>query len=246
MSNKVALITGAIGGIGQALCEEFTNSGYFVIGTDQILGNCKCNKFIQIDINEFLSENQKKSPNFELLFDLIAEKGLDVLVNNAAIQILGGTEDITLEDWQNTLNTNLLSPFFTTQVLLKYLESKNGSVINIGSVHARATKPGFVCYATSKSALVGLTNSMAVDLGPRIRVNGINPAATATTMLLEGFKGKEDQYADLADKHPLKRIAEPSEIAKSALFLASDDAQFITGTCLELDGGIGRRLHDPI
>ena len=139
-----------------------------------------------------------------------------------------------------------MSPFFTTKHLLNFLEKKQGSVINIGSVHANLTKPGFVCYATSKSALIGLTNSMAVDLGPRLRINAINPAATATQMLLDGFKDKDDKYKELASNHPLKRIAEPCEIAKAALFLASDDASFITGSCIDIHGGIGRRLHDPL
>ena len=246
MNKKSVLITGALGGIGKALCEEFTNVGYFVIGTDIISGNCQCDHFIQLDIEEFLSTNLIHSSKLNSLINLIPFDGLDVLVNNAAVQILGGTDEISLEDWQKTLNINLLSPFFTTKHLLNFLEKKQGSVINIGSVHANLTKPGFVCYATSKSALIGLTNSMAVDLGPRLRINAINPAATATQMLLDGFKDKDDKYKELASNHPLKRIAEPCEIAKAALFLASDDASFITGSCIDIHGGIGRRLHDPL
>ena len=218
MIKKSVLITGANGGIGKALCEEFTNEGYSVIATDRDSGECECEKFIQIDINEFLSASSNNSPDFNSLQNLIPKHGLDCLINNAATQILGSTEEITLDDWVNTLNTNLLAPFFTTQNLLKSLEKKHGSVINIGSVHARSTKPNFVCYATSKSALVGLTRSMAVDLGPRIRVNAINPAATATPMLLTGFEGKEKEYAELSKMHPLERIAEPKKSHKQRYF----------------------------
>jgi NAD(P)-dependent dehydrogenase (short-subunit alcohol dehydrogenase family) len=131
-------------------------------------------------------------------------------------------------------------------MFLADIERAKGSVVNIASIHAVATKPGFVCYATSKAALVGLTRSMAVDLGPRVRVNAINPAATATPMLLAGFEGKSKELDELAKKHPLERIAQPWEVAKTALFLASPDAAFITGTCLNIDGGIGGRLHDPV
>lgn len=246
MNKKSVLITGANGGIGKALCEEFTNEGYSVIATDRDSGECECEEFIQIDINEFLSASSNNSTDFNSLQNLIPKHGLDCLINNAATQILGSTEEITLDDWVNTLNTNLLAPFFTTQILLKSLEKKHGSVINIGSVHARSTKPNFVCYATSKTALVGLTRSMAVDLGPRIRVNAINPAATATSMLLASFEGKEKEYAELSKMHPLERIAEPKEIAQAAVFLASKQSTFITGASLDIDGGISHRLHDPL
>jgi NAD(P)-dependent dehydrogenase (short-subunit alcohol dehydrogenase family) len=87
---------------------------------------------------------------------------------------------------------------------------------------------------------------MAVDLGPRVRVNAINPAATATPMLLAGFEGKSKEFDELAKNHLLERIAQPWEVAKTALFLASPDAAFITGACFHIDGGIGGRLHDPV
>jgi NAD(P)-dependent dehydrogenase (short-subunit alcohol dehydrogenase family) len=126
------------------------------------------------------------------------------------------------------------------------LEKAKGSVVNIASIHAVATKPGFVCYATSKAALVGMTRALAVDLGPRVRINAINPAATATPMLLAGFEGKAKQFEELSKMHPLERIAQPWEVAKTAIYLASDDASFITGSVLHIDGGIGGRLHDPV
>ncbi|MFN6000135.1 MAG: SDR family NAD(P)-dependent oxidoreductase, partial [Dolichospermum sp.] len=116
----------------------------------------------------------------------------------------------------------------------------------ISSVHAISTKPGFVCYATSKSALVGMTKAMAVDLGADLRINAICPGATATPMLLAGFEGKEEEFQQLSNMHPLERIAQPDEIASVALFLVSQEASFITGASLSVDGGIGIRLHDPV
>ena len=145
-----------------------------------------------------------------------------------------------------TLDTNLVAPFLLIQKLLPMLEASQGSVVNIASVHATVTKPEFVCYATSKAALVGMTRAMAVDLGPRLRLNAINPAATATPMLLAGFEGRPEALKELSKMHPLERIAEPQEIAQTALFLCSDKARFITGACWALDGGIGARLHDPV
>ena len=93
--------------------------------------------------------------------------------------------------------------------------------------------------------MVGLTRSMAVDLGPRIRVNAINPR-NSNPMLLAGFEGKEKEYAELSKMHPLERIAEPKEIAQAAVFLASQQSTFITGASLDIDGGISQRLHDPL
>jgi len=243
---RTALITGALGGIGVALCEEFRRAGYFVIATDRKDGECTCDHFLNIDVRDLYRSEETRESVRAAVAPLVAEGGLHVLVNNAASQILNRTDDIKISDWDETLQTNLIAPFLFSQLLLPEIERAKGSVINIASIHSVATKPGFVCYATSKAALVGMTRAMAVDLGPRVRVNAINPAATATPMLLAGFEGKSAEFDELAKKHPLERIAQPWEVAKTAIFLASPDAAFITGACLHIDGGIGGRLHDPV
>jgi len=243
---RTALITGALGGIGVALCEEFRRAGYFVIATDRKDGECACDHFLNIDVRDLYRSEDVRESVRAAVAPHVTEGGLHVLVNNAASQILNRTDDIKISDWDETLQTNLIAPFLFSQLLLPEIERAKGSVINIASIHSVATKPGFVCYATSKAALVGMTRAMAVDLGPRVRVNAINPAATATPMLLAGFEGKSAEFDELAKKHPLERIAQPWEVAKTAIFLASPDAAFITGACLHIDGGIGGRLHDPV
>jgi NAD(P)-dependent dehydrogenase (short-subunit alcohol dehydrogenase family) len=130
--------------------------------------------------------------------------------------------------------------------MLPDLEKARGSVVNISSVHATLTKPGFSAYATSKAALLGMTRALAVDLGPRVRVNCVTPAATDTPMLRAGFEGNPAELSALAAMHPSGRIATPEEIARVVLFLASDAASAITGAALAADGGIGGRLHDPV
>ena len=140
---------------------------------------------------------------------------------------------------------NLFAPFALIRGLLPQLKRAQGSVVNIASVHAHLTKPGFAAYATSKHALVGLTKSLAVDLAGAVRVNCINPAATATPMLIAGFEGRSEAMESLADMHPSGRIAEPLEVARAAVFLASESASFINGAALDVDGAIGARLHDP-
>jgi NAD(P)-dependent dehydrogenase (short-subunit alcohol dehydrogenase family) len=243
---KTALITGALGGIGQALCSEFRKAGYFVIGTDRRGGECECDAFLNIDIRELYSNPAVCEKTVADVRGILGSNGLTVLINNAATQVLGSTDEIRVGDWNATLETNLIAPFILLQALLPDIEKAKGSVVNIASIHATATKPGFVCYATSKAAMVGMTRAVAVDLGPRIRVNAISPAATATPMLLAGFEGKSAEFDELAKMHPLERIAQPWEVAKTALFLASPDAAFITGACIQIDGGIAGRLHDPV
>lgn len=243
---KAVLITGANGGIGQALCQTFQEAGYSVIASDQFPGDCLCDAFIQADMETLCTDSQYREDTLSKVRHYLLKRELVGLINNAAIQILGKTEAIEIEHWQRTLNTNLVSPFLLIQGLLPELKKAGGAVVNVASVHATNTKPGFVCYATSKSALVGLTKAMAIDLGAAVRVNAICPGATATPMLLAGFEDKKNEFEQLSKIHPIKRIAEPREIAQVALFLVSSQASFITGTALSVDGGIGVRLHDPV
>jgi NAD(P)-dependent dehydrogenase (short-subunit alcohol dehydrogenase family) len=243
---KVALITGAAGGIGQALCQAFQQAGYRVIGTDRRENeDSVAASFVEADLAAVCRNPEKSAAFLSSLKEHLPDGSLAALVNNAATQILGRTKEVRVQDWNDTLDVNLLAPFLLTQMLLPYLERTHGSVVNIGSVHAHATKPGFVCYATSKAALAGMTRALAVDLAGRVRVNIINPAATATPMLLEGFIGKEALYEQLGAMHPLGRIARPEEVARVAVFLTSDAASFITGSEINVDGGILSRLHDP-
>lgn len=247
---KWVLITGASGGIGQSLCWEFCQSGYDVIGLDSKVRDIpdSCKVKLACDLGQLCrdeSYRQNILREIEAVFDVSA-CNFHVLINNAAIQIIKPSTDLTIVDWHQTLDVNLVAPFLLSQALLTRLEASSGSVINIASIHSSLTKPKFVCYATSKAALVGLTRSMAVDLGSRIRVNAICPAAVETPMLSAGFEGDLEAYLKLTQAHPVGRIADPSEIAQTALFLASSKAGFITGTILYVDGGIGSRLHEPL
>lgn len=243
---KSVLITGASGGIGQALCAEFSKAAYQVIATDRIsAARVKCDIFIECDLEDICRSSNPLKKFIQDVRHVLGDGALGTLVNNAALQILGETKNISIDDWVRTFNVNVTAPFILTQALVEDLSSANGSVVNIASVHSRATKPGFVAYATSKAALVGLTKSLAVDLGGKVRVNALNPAATETKMLVEGFAGKMDLYGDLQKMHPMNRIAKPEEIAQVAVFLASKQASFITGATIDVDGGILARLHDP-
>ncbi len=242
---KTAVITGATGGIGSSLCHAFKQEGYVIIATDVAPAKGPADRFIKVDLNEICQNTEYKKAAIDQLRTAIGVNRLDVLVNNAAVQIVKPVAEIDTEDWRRTLNVNLVAPFLLIKELLSYLSNASGSVVNISSIHSALTKPGFVCYATSKAALSGLTKSIAVELGGKVRVNAINPAATATPMLVAGLEDKGGALRQLSRMHPIGRIAEPEEIARTAVFLASEQASFITGACLNVDGGISARLHDP-
>ena len=240
---KKVLITGVLGGIGSALAIAFRESGFYVYGMD-VLPDHKnhCDEFIQFDLDQFVSNENYRKKWKDFFQKNISE--LDVLINNAAVQILGSLKEIKLEDWQQTMNVNLTGPLLLSQVFLNQLDKSNGCIINIGSIHQQLTKPHFVSYATSKSALIGLTKALAVDLEGKIRVNAISPAAIETSMLRAGFDNDENAIDELRNIHPVKRIGYPSDVAKLALFLASENTGFIHGANLQLDGGISSVLKD--
>lgn len=243
---KTALITGASGGIGRALCRAFAGASYRVVGTDLKAARLPgCAAFIAVDLERFSGEAAYRALCLKRLKAELPREGLAALVNNAAVQVLGRTQRLSAADWRRTLDVNVTAPFLLVQGLLRELERARGSVVQIASIHASLTKPGFAGYAASKAALIGLTRALAVDLGPRVRVNAVSPAATDTSMLRSGFKGRPGSLTRLAAMHPAGRIAKPDEVAQAVLFLASDRLPSLTGAVLGLDGGIGTRLHDP-
>jgi len=245
--NPAVLITGACGGIGHALVKAFHEENYSVIATDRMgpVDDLPFEHFIRADLDRTVTDTQYASEIFQQIREYLPVEGLKALINNAAVQILAPCEELTREAWANTLNVNLLAPFFWTQALLAQLEQANGSVVNISSIHARLTKAGFISYATSKAALSALTRNMAVDIGNRIRVNAIEPAAVGTDMLLNGFEGKTGSLRELESYHPIGRIAEPMEIAKTAVFLCSKNASYLHGSIIPISGGILGCLSDP-
>jgi NAD(P)-dependent dehydrogenase (short-subunit alcohol dehydrogenase family) len=240
----VALVTGAQGGIGRAICDAFSSSGCRVIGVDHRENTNFDGHWVNFDLIKLHTDRHLSIIFFDKI-KKISNGHLNALVNNAAIQIVKPLIEITYEDWNLTLNTNLLAPFWLTQKLYPLLRRSKGCVINVASIHASLTKSHFCLYSTSKGALVSLTRSLAIDCSPDVRVNSILPAATDTNMLRDGFKNKLRKYNELKRYHPLERIAKPEEVAHAAVFLASNSASFITGTSLSIDGGIGVCLHDP-
>lgn len=241
------LVTGVSGGIGGALASTFAHAGYTVIATDsrEAPTGLDAAHFLQIDLVKTVRDESYAEEIFNQIRELLPDTGLNALINNAAVQILGSSAILTRSDWSQTLDVNLLAPFFWTQAFLKELEAAEGCVVNISSIHARLTKKNFLAYATSKAALSGMTRAMALDLGNKVRINTIEPAAIETEMLQAGFKNKPKLYEQLKDCHPQKRIGNAFEVSELALFIINGSAQFLHGATINLDGGISNRLFDP-
>jgi len=248
-NKKIALITGCNGGIGKTICQEFKAAGYLVIGTDlQEKNETICDLYLRCDLIELASDSNIYKWFQDAVCSFIDEQAADLqaIINNAAYQIVKPLRNLSISEFHSSQQINFVAPFVMAKLFDSALRKANGSIVNIGSIHARLTKPDFCAYSTSKAALSGLTRALSMEFSGDVIVNTIIPAATKTNMLLAGFSEHPGKFSELESYHPVGRIAEPVEIARLALFLCSDDARFITGAEVPIDGGIGSRLHDPV
>lgn len=245
MRIKTVLITGANGAIGQGLCKGFEDAGWRVIGVD-FAEKClfTIDNYICIDLNKLCKDKQYRDECIDHL-SCDCSGGLDALVNNAATQILAPIENLSFKEWQTTIDINLNSIFILIQALLNKLRMVKGSVVNISSIHSKLSKPNFSAYATSKAGLLGLTKSLAVELGQQIRVNAICPGAIDTSMLHASFIDNPKGLEELNKFHPSGAIGSINDVVNAALFMADSHNSFLNGSILDLDGGISSRLHDP-
>ena len=249
--SKTVLITGAAGGIGHSLVEILANKGWSVIGSDHpsikaisTVGRF-CHSWIPADLTN-LCRDQDELERFKTAVLSSTQKGdLMGIVHNAALQRIANFEQLTIADWQESISVNAIAPALISRSLLPSLKKNRGSIVHIGSIHSQLTKPGFSAYATSKAALAGLTRAMAVELGKSVRVNAIEPAAIATSMLEAGFAESPSLKEQLEHFHPTGTIGNPVDVANAVLFLLDSSNCFVNGCVLALGGGIHSRLHDP-
>jgi len=244
LSNRVALITGGNRGIGLATAKLFAEEGaqVMLLGRDQVKGEYEANlipkaKFIQGDVT--------KAEDCQRAVDEASKPfgGLDVLVNCAGIIYRNRTVEQTTEDeWDATFDVNVKGTFLMCKYAMPALRGRKGCIVNLSSYVGMVGFRGASAYAASKAAIINLTRSMALDLAREsVRVNAVCPGSVETEMIHTAWKNfgdVEEAQRLWAEKHPLGRIAQPEEIARTILFLASDDASFITGTALAVDGGI--------
>ncbi|PCJ64937.1 MAG: short-chain dehydrogenase [Bacteroidetes bacterium] len=242
MKQKQVYISGANGGIGSELCKAYYESNHFVIASD-LQGECSHSYFSNyhsVDLDKFVSDETYR----KVKFSEISSESVSILINNAATQIVNDFEDFTIEEWTKTMNVNVSAGFVLIKSLYSQLCANEGQVVNIASIHSQLTKPNFFAYATSKSALVGMTKSLAVEFKGKITVNAISPAAVGTKMLKAGFDNKPELLTELAELHPSQIIGKPEHIAEFVLQLTTHNNRYLNGSVISIDGGISSALLD--
>jgi len=240
--NKIAIVTGGGSGIGFAIAEKFTQNNIrtIIIGRDQKKLDSAKEKLgelcepVPYDVNELAGIPK-------LVNELVQRFGvIDILVNNAGINLKKDFTEVTDEDFQKIILTNVTSVFvFSREVVKCMLEKKNGGVIiNISSMAAQYGLPRVIGYSASKNAIDGMTRAMAVELSPKgIRINAIAPGFITTPMTAKAFSDDPARLNKAMGRTPMGKLGEPADIGDAALFLVSDAAKFITGVILPVDGG---------
>lgn len=239
MSEKLALVTGASRGIGKACAIELAKAGYDI--AVNYAGNEEAaNKTVEelkalgVDAAAFKFDVSNQETAAKGVEDVLAKFGrIDVLVNNAGITRDGLFMRMSAENWDAVINTNLSSAFYVSQPVVKVMmKQRSGAIVNMSSVVGVSGNAGQANYSAAKAGLIGLTKTLAKELGSRgIRVNAIAPGFINTDMT------KDLDTSKFTDFIPLKRLGEPEDIAKAVKFLAVD-ANYITGQVLEVDGGL--------
>ncbi len=246
LDGKVAIITGAARGQGAVAAQIFAKEGASLVISD-----------ILPEIEQIATQIPSASARVEWVqadtadknaIQTVVEKAIstfgriDILYNNAGVILGKSFQETTLEEWERIIRIDLTGPFLMSQAVVPHMEKQqHGSIINISSTGGILGYPAMAAYSAAKGGLVNLTRSMAVDLAPHnIRVNAICPGAIDTPMPREYIKDMENKEAvwqQIADVHLLKRFGSAQEVVYLALYLASDEASFMTGAVIPVDGG---------
>jgi cyclopentanol dehydrogenase len=239
LENKVTIVTGSATGIGQAIAENFINEGAKVVFSDVNGDDSLVSKFGDKAI--FVKCDVSKSGEVENLINKTVEHfgKLDVLVNNAGIGGLGGILDVTDKDWDKTIGINLSGTMFGMRAAANAMKTKSvkGSIINLSSILGKVGFAGSIAYCAAKGGVVQLTHAGALDLAPyHIRVNAIAPGFIETNMTKDILAQKE--FNDLVTSStPLGFVGKTQDIASAAVYLASDESSYVTGSIIYVDGG---------
>lgn len=248
MKGNVALVTGGGQGIGKAIAQAFLKAGAKVViaDVDEQAGR-KTEKqlarfgkvcFVPCDVGN------EQSVRDCLDATIRSFKHLDFLINNAGIGIWKPVTDLTLDEWNHVLATNLTSIFLFGRHAAPHLRKAKGAIVNIASTRAFMSEPNTESYSASKGGVVSLTHSLAISLGPAVRVNCISPGWIDVSRWKKTPRKSDVRKID-REFHPAGRVGKPEDIAAMVLFLCDNQSAFITGQNVTIDGGVTRKMIYP-
>jgi NAD(P)-dependent dehydrogenase (short-subunit alcohol dehydrogenase family) len=240
-NKRVAIVTGGGSGLGLAIAKKFTEAGIetIIIGRDKEKLN-KAKDQLGSLCHAFPCDVSDLSAIPGLVKDILKQFGqIDILVNNAGINMKKEIQDVTDEDFQKVITTNLTAVFVMSREVIKHmLERKSGCIINISSMAAQYGLPKVIAYSASKTAIDGVTRAMAVELGPKgIRVNAIAPGFIYSEMTAKALDSDPERKGKVFNRTPMGHMGQPEDIGAAALYLAGDGAKYVTGVVLPVDGG---------
>jgi NAD(P)-dependent dehydrogenase (short-subunit alcohol dehydrogenase family) len=251
LKDRVAVITGSGAGIGRAAAIEFAREGALVVVADMNFPGAleTVQRIQQLGGKSHAVEVDVAKP--ESVQNLVKEtlrvfSKVNVLFNNAAVQVNKTVEDTTVDEWNREIGVNLGGVFLCSKFFMPHLRSAKGTIVNMASVNGFFVEPMCAGYCATKAAIIGLTKAMAIDHGKEgIRVNCICPGYIDAGLAEGYFQAQADPAAARAAAgklHALWRIGRPEEVGRAAVFLASDDASFVTGSSFVVDGGLSSGL----
>lgn len=253
LKDKVAVVTGAGLGIGKGVAQVFAREGAKVVVLNRTADNA------QETVDEIKAEGgdaivaecdvaNEEQVKAAIALTIEHYGRLDLLVNNAGIGVYKSVLDATSEEWDKCLAVNLKGVFLCSKYSIPHMQKVGkGVIINMSSVHAHATANGVAPYCASKGGITALTRNMAIDYGPTIRVNSIAPGWIWTPLienLFSEYPDPQGMVKKVSERQVMKRMGTPEDVGYAAAFLCSDEASFITGTELFVDGGLTAVLEE--
>jgi NAD(P)-dependent dehydrogenase (short-subunit alcohol dehydrogenase family) len=234
---RVALVTGANKGIGRAIAERLLRDGYALGFATHDPDEETANELRSLgELHEVSGDLADADVPARIVREVAEHFGrLDVLVNNAGLSIARPALELTVEDFDQTFGVDVRAAFLASQEAARRM-ADGGVIVNITSVHEYVPRPGFAIYAPAKAALGMLTRSLALELAPNVRVVAVAPGAIATE--------RNDEAEGLSPEIPLRRPGTPEEIAAAVAWLASDEASYVTGASILIDGGLAQQVLD--
>lgn len=238
---KTAIVTGGASGLGYAIAEKFVHSNIRTIIIGRNEQKLKEAKEVFGELCAYMVFDLTNLPEIPKLVSSIADKygRIDILVNNAGINMKKPFTEVTDEEFPNIILTNVTSVFALSREVVKtMLPHESGAIINISSMAAQYGIPKVIAYTASKTAIEGMTRSMAVDLSPLgIRVNCVAPGFIATDMSAKALNNDAERKNRVLSRTPMGKLGNPADVADAVYFYATDGARYVTGTVLPVDGG---------